>query len=268
MAIVNRFLNWYFPFRLKSKSYRQNIYRKALKRELRQGKLGRILLRNLGTAMAQDTSLHDEFAALIGGSNYQKCFWESDLGYWSYQDTLYSPVYNQYFEFALEEIKTNKLQSVLDVGCGWGRFCAEVIKLGVKHCKGIDISGEIISQAKKNFPDVAWAFEHRDVLEEAGDYDLVTSFSSPTYMSPQIYAKILEHAIIHANKEIIFVNSLRGIPFERALLIEEAVEVKRYDDGYLHPTNHLLKNLQKQYLFTYDLRKYGPDSILTRILKN
>src|SRR5215471_13632321 len=105
MLIVSRVLNSYFDFRLKSSSFRQKIYRKALKRELRNSKVGRLILRKLGMAMAQNTSLHDEFSSLVGENNYQRSFWESDMGYSWFQDTIGAQ--NKYFEFALQEIKTN-----------------------------------------------------------------------------------------------------------------------------------------------------------------
>jgi cyclopropane fatty-acyl-phospholipid synthase-like methyltransferase len=266
MFLVNRILNSYFRFRLKSKSYRHAVYKKALSRELRHGRGGHIILRKLNEVMAEDTSLHKEFSTLVGGENYQKSFWESDLGYLWHLDS--SKAQNKYFAFALEEIKKNKLQSVLDVGCGWGRFCADVIKAGLKDCKGIDISAELILQARKNFPQEAWAFEAKDVLEEKRNYDLITLFGSTDYIPPATYGRVLEHVIIHAGKEIIIVNSLRGIPVERAMLIEDAIEVKRYDDGYLQATNHLLKELQQNYSFTYNMRKFGADSLMTVILKN
>ncbi|HWY38495.1 MAG TPA: class I SAM-dependent methyltransferase [Bacteroidia bacterium] len=266
MIFVSPILNSYYRFRLKSNSYRQEVYKKALKKELRHGRLGHIILRNLGEVMARDTSMHAEFSALVGAENYQKSFWESDLGYLWYQGNLHAQ--NKYFEFALEEIKKNKLQSVLDVGCGWGRFCVDVIRAGVKNCKGIDISADIILQAKNSFPAEAEAFEHKDVLEETGNYDLVTLFGSTDYIPPAIYGKVLEHIVLHTNKEIIIVNSLRGVPLEKAMEMETALEIKRYDDGYLQVTNYLLQGLQKKHAFTYNIRKFGSDSLMAVILKS
>ncbi len=237
-----------------------------MQKELRSSKTGNIILRNLGDAMAENPDYHNEFATLFGGENYQKKFWESDLGYLWYQGNLNAQ--NKYFEFAIAEINKNKLQSVLDVGCGWGRFCRDVVITGVKNCKGIDISADIILKAKENFLSSGVLFEHKDVLEETGNYDLITLFGSTDYILPAVYGKVLEHLLVHANKEIIIVNSLRGIPIDKAIEIEQAIEVKRYDDGYLQATNYLLKNLQKKYSFNFEMRKFGTDSLMTVILKN
>ncbi len=49
----------------------------------------------------------------------------------------------------LEELKAG--ESVLDVGCGTGRVCAQLAKEGV-HYTGIDISEEQINQARKACP--------------------------------------------------------------------------------------------------------------------
>ncbi|MGZ3861870.1 MAG: class I SAM-dependent methyltransferase [Bacteroidia bacterium] len=265
MIIISPLLDSYFRNRLKSKTFRNAVYRKAIEHKLRHSKAGHIILRNLGELMAANKSWHDEFSELVGAANYQKCFWESDLGYLWYQGNLNAQ--NKYFEYAIEEIRKNNLQSVLDVGCGWGRFCKQVIDAGVKNCKGIDISGQIIEQAKNKFPDIKNVFEHKDVLEENGNYDLITLFGSTDYIPPALYGKVLEHLVQHANKEIVIVNSLRGIPLEKALELTEAMEIKRYDDGFLQATNYILKNLQKQKTFSFTISKFGADSLMTVIRK-
>jgi len=266
MIFISPILDSYFRFRLKNSSYRSKVYDKAMRKELRASKIGHIILRNLGDAMTENISYHKEFATLFGEENYQKNFWESDLGYLWYEGNLNAQ--NKYFEFAIAEIRKNNLESVLDVGCGWGRFCNDVVLAGVKNCKGIDISEDIILKAKEKFPNSAAVFEHKDVLQETGNYDLITLFGSTDYIPPTIYGKVLEHILIHANKEIIIVNSLRGIPLDKAMEIERALEVKRYDDGYLQATNYLLKNLQKKYSFSFGINKFGADSLMTIISKN
>ena len=106
------------------------------------------------------------------------------------------------------------------------------------------------------------------MLDENGNYDLITLFGSTDYIPPNVYGKVLEHLLIHANKEIIIVNSLRAIPIEKAMEINAAIEIKRYDDGYLQATNYLLKNLQNKISFTFEMSKFGSDSLLTVITKN
>lgn len=267
MILISPLLDSYFQTKLKNSSYRRKVYDKALRKKLRASKMGNIILRNLGDAMAANPSYHKEFATWYGEENYQKNFWESDLGYLWYQGNLHAK--NKYFDFAIEEIKKNNLQSLLDVGCGWGRFCADVAKIeSVSKIKGIDISEDIILNAKQNFSGSRAIFECKDVLNENENYDLITLFGSTDYIPPAGYDKVLEHILVHANKEIIIVNSLRGIPLERAKEIEDAIEIKRYDDGYLQATNHLLKGLQRKYSFSFEISKFGTDSLLAVIHKS
>jgi len=47
-----------------------------------------------------------------------------------------------------------KNKSVLCVGCGSGEECNHIKSLGAKKVVGIDISKELINQAKKNYPDI------------------------------------------------------------------------------------------------------------------
>ena len=56
-----------------------------------------------------------------------------------------------------------------------------------------------------------------------------------------ILDKVLAVKLVNdIKKEIIIVNSLRGIPLSEAMEMKGAIEVKRYDDGFLHPLNFLL----------------------------
>ena len=55
-----------------------------------------------------------------------------------------------YFRFdqTLEDIKNEKIQSVLDVGCGSGRYCVEYLKMG-KKVVGIDMASNMLKIAKE-----------------------------------------------------------------------------------------------------------------------
>ncbi|MBC8284767.1 MAG: methyltransferase domain-containing protein [Nitrospinae bacterium] len=55
-----------------------------------------------------------------------------------------------YFRFdqTLENIKNEKIQSVLDVGCGSGRYCVEYLKMG-KKVVGIDMASNMLKIAKE-----------------------------------------------------------------------------------------------------------------------
>jgi SAM-dependent methyltransferase len=267
MIVISPIIDSCIKHRLKNKNYRLRMYAMVLKKELRRSKMGQIILRNLGEMMAKNLSFHQEFANMEVNGDYQKMFWESDLGFLWYQGNLLAK--NDYFELAKNEIKKYNYKTILDVGCGWGRFSAEVSKIeGVTKSVGIDISEDIILQAKNNFKKTNATFEFKDVLNESRRYDLITLFGSTDYIKPEIFVKVLNHILIQADKEIIIVNSLRGIFFEDAMNMVNPVEVKRYDDGYLHPLNNLFKEFQKQFSFTYEIKKFGKDSIIAIIYKS
>jgi cyclopropane fatty-acyl-phospholipid synthase-like methyltransferase len=268
MIIISPLLDSFVKYRLKNKAYRLKMYTQALEKKLRLSKMGRIILRNMGEVMAANPLFHEEFANMQKNGNYQKMFWESDLGFLWYEGNLNAK--NEYFELAKNEIMAGNCQTVLDVGCGWGRFCAEVSQMKqVTKVVGIDISKDIIQQAKEKHQHTSVIFKCEDILEETESYDLITIFGSTDYISPDVFEHVLEHVITKAKKEVLLVNSLRNIPFEKTLQLERAIEVKRYDDGYVQPLNHLLRKLQQQQqTFRFEIRKFGMDSALVTILKS
>jgi SAM-dependent methyltransferase len=267
MLIISPLIDSYYTFRLRSQDYRYSVYNAALKKDLRGSKTGRILLRNLAQTMNEHPAFHQEFSRLVGPENYQKSFWESDLGYLWYENNF--NVSNKYFDFALEEIKKNDSRSLLDVGCGWGGFCNKAAALKtMERIKGIDISEDIILKAKEAASSPSIVFECEDALNENEHFDLITLFGSTDYIPSQVFEKMLEHLLVHASKQVIIVNSLRGIPFEKALALETAIEVKRYDDGYLQPISFFLKKLKLKYTFEFTVTKYGQDSQMAVIHMN
>lgn len=243
------------------------MYTRALEKKLRVSKMGRIILRNMGEVMAANPGFHEEFAAMQQNGNYQKMFWESDLGFLWYEGNLNAK--NDYFDLVKKEIHLHDCKTVLDVGCGWGRFCAEVSQMKqVLKVVGIDISKDIIQQAKEKHQHTSVVFKCQDVLEETEPYDLITLFGSTDYIPPSVFEKVIAHIVTNANKEVVLVNSLRNIPFEKALQLERAIEIRRYDNGYVQPLQYLLKKLQQQLTFRFEIRKFGKDSALVIILKS
>ncbi|MBT3366384.1 MAG: class I SAM-dependent methyltransferase [Nitrospina sp.] len=53
------------------------------------------------------------------------------------------------FERTLENIGTNEIHSILDVGCGSGRYCIEYLKMG-KKVVGIDMASNMLKIAQKS----------------------------------------------------------------------------------------------------------------------
>jgi SAM-dependent methyltransferase len=252
--------------RLSGKGYREDIFKKALSCELRQSRMGRIVIRNLNEIMAAQPELHSEFKDVMGNRDYQEAFWASDLGYLWYEANFGAQ--NTYFEFAKKEITEKGYSSVLDVGCGWGEFCSQCAKLSnVTRVTGIDISEKIIKIAKEKSSGDKIRYSHSTINEESEPSDMITLFGSADYIPPTEFAGIVEKAIQLANREVIIVNSLRKLPIERALTLTEAVEVKRYDTGYVQPINTLLHKLHEKHKFNYKVEKYGRDSQMAVITK-
>lgn len=267
MILISPLLDNYYKMRLKSVAYRKSIFQDAIDRKLRNKKLGRILLRNLNEAMAKDTALHAEFRSLIGNQDYQQIFWESDLGYMWYQGNLHAQ--NSFFNHALSEINRHTYESVWDIGCGWGEFIDKASEaVSVKRALGTDIAENIIAQARQNHPNSKAAFEHKDASEINEKFDLITLFGSTDYIPPEAFATMLEKIITQTNKQIIIVNSLRTTPWEKALALEKAIEIKRYDTGYVQPLNFLVSGLKAKYNFSYTIEKAGLDSALLSIKRN
>lgn len=264
MFVLSPLLDFWYSVRLNSKEFRTEVFQKAIKQELRNSKKGIIILRNLAKAMTEKPELHQEFADLLPEKNYQKYFWEGDLGFLWYQGNFKEK--NEYFNLALQEISSNAWTSVLDIGCGWGRFCEEAAKIStVEKVKGIDISEELIKKCRANTSSQKIKFQCLDAMEEKEQFDLVTLFGSTDYLENEYLDKLLSHLITLAKKKIIIVNSLRGMPFETLNTMKTSKEVHRYDRGFVHPLPQMLTALQRNHSFTFQIRKFGKDSVLAMV---
>jgi malonyl-CoA O-methyltransferase len=63
-----------------------------------------------------------------------------------------NPIKNLSDEFIKSELPDLRGKTVLDAGCGTGKFCMTAIERGARFVKGIDLSPNMIEQAKKNCP--------------------------------------------------------------------------------------------------------------------
>jgi 2-polyprenyl-3-methyl-5-hydroxy-6-metoxy-1,4-benzoquinol methylase len=72
------------------------------------------------------------------------------------------------FELTLKNINTSNIQSVLDVGCGSGRYCIEYLNLD-KKVVGIDMASNMLSIAKntclEKFPNGNIEFIYADYMK-------------------------------------------------------------------------------------------------------
>lgn len=54
------------------------------------------------------------------------------------------------FQFAMKQVAECDAKSVLDVGCGSGRYLAAMAQMGVPHLVGIDLSAEMLTLARED----------------------------------------------------------------------------------------------------------------------
>jgi SAM-dependent methyltransferase len=90
--------------------------------------------------------------------------------YWSWGINYLSAL-----EFLIGKLETETFTTLLDVGCGDGRFLREVDdRLSGKELSGVDSSSRAISLAKALNPDLN--FQAADIMEDRlpGDFDVVT----------------------------------------------------------------------------------------------
>lgn len=269
MNFLVKILTVIYKWKLKRQGYRKEVYQKAINHDLRASKFGRLKLRNLNELMSENPEYHEEFREIAKPyGDFQKVFWESDLGFLWYQGNFKTN--NIYFQHAIEQARENHYKSILDVGCGWGQFNAEVSELeDVEKSVGIDVSESLIKQAKKLNGVFKAEYFHKNIEEISEYYDLITFFGSTDYIHPDKIADTIKHCLDLANKEVIMVNSLRKLPFEEMKKLSESRKIKRYDEGYIHPLQVIMEKMEVEsnLAFSWKLEKFGPDSAMLTILK-
>jgi 2-polyprenyl-3-methyl-5-hydroxy-6-metoxy-1,4-benzoquinol methylase len=266
MFLVSGIIDNIIKLRLKNESFRASVFRKAIGRELRHSKLGLVILRNLNEKMNVEPELHQEFMLVAGKDEFQRKFWESDLGYLWFTGNV--NVSKPYFNFTLDLIVREKIDSVLDIGCGWGVFCnmcAERTHASVIH--GIDVGELVIEHANRMRRDTRVRFEKRDFFDIKLSYDLIAIFGSIDYVLPEEIEPFIRRIIQLSNKKSIIVNSLRKMQIDEYIELKVPVEILRYDIGYVHSVNFILQKLKSEFNFNYSIEKSGLDSAMTIISK-
>lgn len=268
MKIIIYILKVFLKWRLSSLTYRREIYVKAYNHQLRDSKFGRLILKVLNELMVVNPKFHEEFKELTKDfGDYQKVFWESDLGFLWYQGNINAD--NHYFNFGINRIRGCDYKSVLDVGCGWGRFSYDVSKQNsITRSLGIDISPNLIKIANGLFSSSNLSYEFINFLSVTEAFDLITFWGSTDYIPGEEIKNYLSHAINLANKEVLVVNSLRNVPFEEVLNYKESKEIKRYDMGFIHPLNNIMIQINKERNdIEWKIIEFGLNSSLLQIIK-
>jgi hypothetical protein len=104
----------------------------------------------------------------------------------------------------------------------------------------------------------------KEIFDIDEQYDILTVFGSCDYISPNQIDAFLERVYNLSSRQIIIVSSLRGIPIQEAQKLVQAVEIKRYDVGYVQPLFHFFSN--KKYA-TLKFEKMGQDSQIIHLIK-
>lgn len=113
---------------------------------------------------------HETFVKTITDLAFYKPkeYWENRAGDWIEQANFKkageaNEAFKKNFEFDVEEIKKVfeevKPSSVIDIGCGDGRFVPYMTDWGVTSYYGMDISDNLIKMAKDRFPHLKGSFE-------------------------------------------------------------------------------------------------------------
>jgi 2-polyprenyl-3-methyl-5-hydroxy-6-metoxy-1,4-benzoquinol methylase len=252
-----------FKLALRSKHYRFSLYKAAIEHRLRHSRWGRFALSKLNVYMSLNHQTHAEFMLVANTKNYQQAFWQSDLGFSWFNNSIHND--NVYFNYALQQIAASQLKTVLDVGCGWGAFCALAATVpGVESVLGIDISEKIIHEAVIRHKHQQLHYRVNEIFDITQPYDVITVFGSIDYINPNQLQAFLEHVYDLAQKQIIIVNSLRGISIEEARNLEGSVEIKRYDIGYVQPLFSFFNNKKYEHI---KFQKMGQDSQIIHLVK-
>lgn len=89
----------------------------------------------------------------------------------------------------------DKNAAILDIGCGWGNLLLQLMASGYNNLSGIDISSEMIAEAKKKIPEkikVAYVTDAIDFLcSQKNKWDLILLFDVIEHMPGEQAVKLL-----------------------------------------------------------------------------
>jgi len=102
------------------------------------------------------------------------------------------------FEQTLSNLNSDELQTILDIGCGSGRYCIEYLRMG-KKVVGIDMSSNMLEIAKKScseaFPAGELEFINGDYMKHSFDdkFDVAVLMGLFDYIEdPESFLKKLQ----------------------------------------------------------------------------
>ena len=159
-----------------------------------------------------------------------KSYWEERAPAWSKQAETMPVEWEEVEKF----VKKVNPGSVLDIGCGDGRWYPKMQEWGVKDYRGIDISSNLIKAAQFRFPHLEKNFETSKVedYQPKDKVDLVFSYTCTEHIKPEDWDKAVE-SIKKMGKKL--------------LLIEPTDFVGRYY-CYPHPYRESFKVIESKHL--------------------
>jgi 2-polyprenyl-3-methyl-5-hydroxy-6-metoxy-1,4-benzoquinol methylase len=86
---------------------------------------------------------------------------QKQSSFWRWVNKRYRPDIYERYRLTLEHVENNRLKTVLDVGCGSGRYEIGLAKLGVERVLGIDVSPGMIQLAKQSTQEYSSQLEFR-----------------------------------------------------------------------------------------------------------
>ncbi|HRB85037.1 MAG: methyltransferase domain-containing protein [Bacteroidia bacterium] len=116
----------------------------------------------------------------MGSQQMQSKLWGQRPKDWA---TIQEPTGKIGYEHALEFIKLQPIDKLLDIGCGTGYFISLAAQSGAEII-GFDATGQFIEEAKQHNPSVKFLVGEMEELPFADDsFDIVTGFNSFQYAS-------------------------------------------------------------------------------------
>jgi len=124
---------------------------------------------------------------------------------------IQNPRMNDYYSLVYQLIDTMGFKSVLDVGCASGDFI-NLMNIADIKCVGVDISQELISQAKSNSNNSHSIFLNNNILENNlsidNSFDCITCFG--TAVAIENLGLLLE-TLISFKPKLIFLNDFVNV---------------------------------------------------------
>lgn len=160
--------------------------------------------------------------------------------------------YLGYLEKVKNELRPFNGQSILDLGCGDGRFCYELKKENVK-IKGIDYSKQALNFAEAFNPEINFKLADVGDLSEKEKFDAIVMIEVLEHIKPEEVKKVLQKikARINKNGKLIITVPSKKMP-----------QPKKH---YQHFTEESIQDLLKEYFVIKKITGYGKSGFKRKI---